>query len=152
MIRKPDVRLIAHRGNLRGRDPRRENQQQYIDDALELGYEAEVDLWALDGSLWLGHDTPQYETSLNWIEERHSRLWVHCKNVEAVDYLFGSSYNWFFHDQDDLTITSQGFVWCYPGVSLPSQEFVMLSFGQQEPTVPDNVIGICSDYLASWSD
>jgi len=152
MAERSELRHIAHRGNLRGPIPSRENRQDYIDQALERGFEAEVDVWAINENLWLGHDSPQYETNLNWLEERSSHLWVHCKNLGAVDYLASTELNWFFHNQDDLTITNKGFLWCFPGMTLLSTEFVMLSFGHEKPPIPSNAIGICSDYPASWID
>lgn len=150
MVTVPELRLIAHRGNLRGPEPTKENRQDYVDQALTMGFEAEIDVWGSDGKLWLGHDSPQYETNFTWLEERSLSLWVHCKNVAAVDYLSGSPLNLFFHNQDALTITSQGIVWCLPGVSLPSKKFVMLSFAAEKPPIPTNAMGVCSDYLASW--
>ena len=45
--------LISHRGNLMGRDPETENSPQQIRKALSLGFEAEVDVWCVDGE-WRG--------------------------------------------------------------------------------------------------
>ena len=38
--------LISHRGNINGRQPNLENLPEYIDSALELGYDVEIDIWA----------------------------------------------------------------------------------------------------------
>lgn len=53
--------LISHRGNLNGPDSR-ENHPDYIDTAIESGYQVEIDL-RFDGNFYLGHDDPQYKVS-----------------------------------------------------------------------------------------
>ena len=37
--------LIAHRGNISGIDDARENSPKYISEALNIGYDVEVDVW-----------------------------------------------------------------------------------------------------------
>jgi hypothetical protein len=73
--------LISHRGNIDGKKPHFENSPSYIDEAIELGYDVEVDLWLVNDKFYLGHDEPQYEIDFKWIEDRDDRLWVHCKNI-----------------------------------------------------------------------
>ena len=36
--------LISHRGNINGRDEDRENHPEYIQEALDRGYDVEIDL------------------------------------------------------------------------------------------------------------
>ena len=50
--------LISHRGNLHGKQPERENTVQYINEALDKGFDVEIDLWGKDNFLYLGHDGP----------------------------------------------------------------------------------------------
>jgi hypothetical protein len=78
--------LISHRGNIAGRIPEAENRPAYIQDTLVLGYDVEIDVWYIDGLIYLGHDKPQYGIDFRWIQDRFNRLWIHCKNVEAVVY------------------------------------------------------------------
>jgi aryl-phospho-beta-D-glucosidase BglC (GH1 family) len=66
--------LISHRGNLNGPNPERENSPKYIDEAIEAGYDVEIDIWLNDGILYLGHDSIQYETSLQWLKNRKDKL------------------------------------------------------------------------------
>ena len=47
---------ISHRGNIDGKKPHLENSQSYIDEAIELGYDVEVDLWHVDGNFFLGYE------------------------------------------------------------------------------------------------
>ena len=71
--------LISHRGNINGKNVEMENHPSYIDTALNLWYDVEIDVWYIDGVLFLGHDNPQYEVSLEWLEHRSPSLWIHCK-------------------------------------------------------------------------
>ena len=54
--------LIAHRGNTEGPRPEKENHPRYIDRAIDLGYDVEVDICgSFDTGLHLGHDEPQFK-------------------------------------------------------------------------------------------
>ena len=43
--------LISHRGNIDGPNEVRENSPYYIMEALEAGYDVEIDLWSRNGIL-----------------------------------------------------------------------------------------------------
>ena len=64
------MKLIAHRGNLDGSDPDKENYPSYIQRALKLGYDAEIDVWHIDDKWYLGHDDPRYEIKYNFLFDR----------------------------------------------------------------------------------
>ena len=36
--------LIAHRGNVNGKNPERENTIEYIEEAIKKGYHCEIDI------------------------------------------------------------------------------------------------------------
>ena len=48
------MKIISHRGNIRGASPDKENRPSYIDCAIGSGYDVEIDLRMIDGELWLG--------------------------------------------------------------------------------------------------
>ena len=50
------MKIISHRGNIKGPLPDQENRPSYIDCAMGSGYDVEIDLRIVDGELWLGHD------------------------------------------------------------------------------------------------
>lgn len=117
--------LIAHRGNLNGPNPKDENHPNYITFALDKGYDVEIDVWYMDSGWWLGHCKPTYKMSLDWFEDKKLKLWIHCKNSEALEWFVKndtrvgvSSPNYFWHQNDDYTLTSHGFVWVYPNKKL----------------------------------
>ena len=142
--------LISHRGNIDGRFESYENEPTYVDRAIDEGYDVEIDVWYKDDRLWLGHDEPQFEISYEWIADRLERLWIHCKNVEAVEFFAQHEYNYnfFWHQEDTLTLTSKGYVWVYPGKQpIKNSIAVMPEIHQEDVT---DCFGICSDFIKQY--
>ena len=107
------MRIISHRGNIRGRVPGRENAPSYIDCALGNGYDVEIDVWDIDGEFWLGHDEPQYKVSWKWMANRAELIWIHCKDITTLHEFTKyehAGYKYFWHDQDDHTLTSNKYI------------------------------------------
>jgi len=145
--------LISHRGNLNGRIPERENRIDYIEEALEQGYNVEVDVWGKDGKMYLGHDEPQEEVRCHFLS--NVKLWVHAKNIEAVDSIkrwnrnTANKVHWFWHENDHITLTSLDFVWVYPGKEMPYGSIAVMP--EQFPDWnTESAIGICSDYIQTY--
>ena len=133
--------LISHRGNLNGKSDR-ENSPDYIEEALDQDFDVEIDVWYIDGEFWLGHDIPQYKVSEGFLE--HPSLWCHAKNIDAL-YVMNTNYHihCFWHQEDDVTLTSREFFWTYPGKELTESSIAVLP--DSKPTV--KVKGICSDFI-----
>ena len=115
-------KLISHRGNINGKNELLENNPNYIDIAIELGYDVEVDMWIDNDGFYLGHDEPTYPITFNWLMERSLKLWIHCKDLKTIEELKRleeenglRDIHYFFHNTDDITITSYGKLWVYPG-------------------------------------
>jgi hypothetical protein len=148
------IYLISHRGNINGRIEEAENRPDYIDDAIRLGYDVEIDIWVKNDILYLGHDVPQYEIPLEWLLHRKGRLWVHCKNVDAMEYIYDTDLNYFWHDTDTMTLTSKGHIWAYPGrqpirksIAVMPELKYMLTGVKEDLSVCS---GICSDYIQKY--
>jgi hypothetical protein len=143
------MRLISHRGNLSGPNSEKENSPEYIKIAYELGYDVEIDLWSNDTEMFLGHDEPQYKIDYEFINSMSDRLWVHCKNLEALyccEFLL-KDINYFWHQSDDFTLTSKNIIWTYPGKYLtPNSVLVMPELNKFADIGPD-VYGICTDEI-----
>ena len=77
------MKIISHRGNINDCNENQENSPNYIDRAIELGYDVEVDIRYLNDGFYLGHDVPQYKVQSDWILTRKAKIWFHCKNLEA---------------------------------------------------------------------
>jgi hypothetical protein len=143
--------LISHRGNIDGPIKELENEPKYIDSAINLGYDVEIDIWSINKLLFLGHDQPQYSININWLEERIDLLWIHCKNIDALQEIYSISnkkFNYFWHQEDTVTLTSKGFIWAYPG-----NQPIKNSIAVMPEINNDNVKkckGICSDYIKNY--
>jgi hypothetical protein len=144
------MKLISHRGNIDGRFESYENEPNYIDKAISDGYDVEVDVWVIAEQIYLGHDTPQYGVPFRWFRDRISKLWIHCKNVEAIQLFksVGYEFNFFWHQTDVLTLTSTGYVWVYPG-----NQPIENSIAVMPELFNDNIskcCGVCSDYIVKY--
>ena len=141
---------ISHRGNINGKIEPRENEPGYIDLALNKGYDVEIDIWCIEQALLLGHDSPQYKVELSWLVDRMSKLWIHCKNIDSVVYFkrCNHNFNYFWHQQDDVTLTSHNFIWAYPGKQPIDGSISVLPEINNENT--DICLGICSDFIEKY--
>ena len=153
-------RLIAHRGNLDGPNPEKENHPDYIHAAVQEGYEVEVDLWMVDNNLYLGHDSPQYRISQKYLDLIGSAnfLWAHAKNIEALQYLTAFEnapttrrWNYFWHQEDDYAITSLQYIWAYPGKKLTNNSICVLPERANYDILSlQSCKGICTDYAYEY--
>lgn len=140
--------LISHRGNLDGPNPEKENHPNYVGAALYDGYHVEVDVWYVDGEFVLGHDAPTYQVGYQWFY--NSRLWCHCKNIEALYKLSPNPLvNAFMHGEDDAVLTSQNYIWTYPKstLKLTDKSIAVLPERTEEWPGLNNCFGICTDYV-----
>ena len=143
--------LIAHRGNINGPIPSRENHPTYIQEALDKGFDVEIDVWLINNTIYLGHDGPQYE--LSQFSLSNPRLWCHAKNLAALEYLLEHNCHTFSHDRDDYILTSNKYIWAYPGQPLSSQTIcVMPERAKYTPQELAICKGICSDYIMSYQN
>jgi hypothetical protein len=141
--------LISHRGNINGPIPEKENHPDYIDEAIALGYDVEIDLWNVEGVLLLGHDEPQYGVSQEWLNERIHKLWVQCKNIEAMEWMNSvGSFIYFWHQEDTLTLTSFSHIWAYPGKQPIKNSIAVMPEINNDSTTACK--GICSDYIQNY--
>ena len=141
------MKFISHRGNLVGREPEKENLPSRIEECLDLGLDVEVDVWRVGEKFYLGHDKPDHEIDIEFLKK--AGLWCHAKNYQALEtMLLDSRIHYFWHQEDDYTITSQGFPWVYPGKRLLINSVcVMPERADYADEEIDSCYGICSDYI-----
>lgn len=147
--------FIAHRGNTAGKNVALENSPEYILDALSLGFDVEVDVWYHEGALYLGHDGPQHHigltpATLDFLSDR--RVWCHAKSIETLHVLLElKTVHCFFHKDDDVTLTSRGYVWTCPGRELGVRSIcVMPELVCNKDTSLLRCAGICSDTIEEY--
>jgi hypothetical protein len=149
------MKYISHRGNINGRIDDAENHPHYVYDTIVMGYDVEIDVWYVDGKLWLGHDEPQYEVELDWLVKQSPFLWIHCKNTEALSYfsqynIGNDTFNFFWHEEDTATLTSKGYIWAYPGKQPIEGSIAVMPEIHNDDTI--GCWGICSDYVKKYKD
>jgi hypothetical protein len=145
------MRFIAHRGNVHGRIQEFENKPDYIDEALGLGYDVEVDVWVFEDTIYLGHDGPDTKVTLQFLLDRKDKLWCHAKNLDALTLLLHCGLHCFTHDTDDYTITSLNHIWAFPGKDLNAHSIcVMPERAQYEKKELENCYAICTDDITHY--
>jgi len=137
--------LISHRGNINGRKPQLENGERYCQEAIDAGYNVEIDVWYTD-TWWTGHDRPQYRVDEDFFLKEE--VWCHAKNIEALYRLLKLKAHCFFHQNDNVTLTSKGFVWTSPTQQLTDKSICVLPELQRIDTIL--CAGICSDFIERY--
>jgi hypothetical protein len=139
---------ILHRGLMNGPDHENENKEELLWKRLSEGWDIEVDMWIKDGQIWLGHDKPgDLLQDMRLLESRST--WIHCKNIAMLQYMTehkpGAAF--FSHDSDEAVITSNGFIWCYPGFQAGKHSIVVMPERASGMKFDSLLLGgICSDY------
>ena len=139
---------ILHRGLLKGPDPALENREELLLQRIGEGWDVEVDLWLTEEGLWLGHDGPERPLQ-NLKLLSCPKAWIHCKNLAMLTYMVthrpGAPF--FSHDKDEAVLTSNGYIWCYPGAQAGPQSIAVMP--ERVPSMlldSSTLYGVCSDY------
>ena len=136
--------VISHRGNIDGPNKEKENKPDYIKDALK-SFNVEIDVWYIDKKWFLGHDEPQYLVDLSFLKQ--SGIWCHSKNIEGLRQLmeYSNEINCFWHQKDDVALTSFGYMWTYPGKTLTNKSIAVLPEKGDFKNLKF-AAGICTDF------
>ena len=139
--------LISHRGNINGSNPKMDNNPEYIQKALDLGYDVEVDVWSIDKQFYLGHDEPQYKIERSFLQNK--KLWCHAKNIEAFYRMIDDNkIHCFSHDKDKVALTSRGYFWSAFEDEMTSKSICVMPPSSRD--LPKNIAGVCSDYIERY--
>jgi hypothetical protein len=143
--------LISHRGNIDGPNIEKENHPDYILNAFKRGFKVEIDVWFVNGKWCLGHDRPIYE-NVRYDFLLNSSYWLHAKNGDAFYKLVNDpDINAFYHTTEKWVLTTQKFIWTYPGETLyPKSICVLPELGYNGDL--SNCVGICSDYIEKYKN
>lgn len=144
--------IISHRGNLSGKDLATENKPEHLVEVMQR-FSVEVDLRVKNDKLYFGHDEAQYEINHDFLNTYREKLWVHCKDKEAFEFALKDNLNCFWHQTDDYTITSKGYVWAYPGKERVGSLCIIAVpevFWTVEETKNKHFLGVCTDYPLSY--
>jgi hypothetical protein len=147
------MKLIAHRGNINGPVVEKENNPDYILDAIKIGYDVEIDVWFLNNRWYLGHDKPDYEIKKDFFLENKDYLWCHAKNIDGLYNMTTMNLNYFWHQNDDYTVTSRKNIWVYPGKQLINNSICVMPENNNlnlEYITNKKCAGICSDFISNY--
>ena len=143
------MKIISHRGNTNGKNPLYENTLDYLKHACNIGFDVECDIIEQQGLLYFGHDKPQELADLTFLQS--SKVWCHAKNTGAIELLSTLNTHYFWHENDAATVTSKGYIWCYPEHYVNSKKAVWLDvFGNTLPTDLSNIYGVCTDNAKNY--
>ncbi len=136
---------ISHRGNISGPNRENENNPKYISKALQLGFNVEIDVWYNEG-WFLGHDEPEYKINENFLLD--PSLWCHAKNLQALKIMIENNVHCFWHQEDDYTLTTKGYIWTYPDRLICSRSIIVCKTPEDTINYSNmDLYGICSDYV-----
>ena len=142
--------VIAHRGNINGPDKEKENNPDYLLEAIDKGYYVEADLWILlsenKEKLYLGHDEPQYEIEIEFLLNIKNKLFCHCKNIRALEFIVTKypEIECFFHDIEEFVLTSKNKIWTNVGKELTKNSICVMPERINQTAI--NCLGVCTDY------
>ncbi len=158
------MRYISHRGNLTGANKNDENTIPYIAAAVEKGFEVEIDLWRVKNRWFLGHDNPEIEIDDNYLIAHRFLFWIHCKNREALSgvrnlSVYDAPLHYFWHQEDQYAMTSNGWVISYPGrdaclpraVCMCPEQFLLQDQISQY-LIDQGFHAVCSDYIETLAN
>ena len=140
-------KLISHRGNTNGPNQNLENSIEYIESAIIKGFDVEIDVMYIENKFYFGHDKPQYLVDRSYIDSIKDKAWFHCKNFDAL-YEFSKMIDvrYFWHENDSFTLTSNDFIWTYPGKTI-SDRSIIVDLTWDAKLKNKLAYGICGDYL-----
>lgn len=107
------MKFVSHRGNLTGKEIENENTIKQIEKAINLGFDVEVDVWKVNGQIYLGHDKPENKIDISFLLKNIDWLWIHAKNFDIVSVLVYNDLHWFWHENDKFTLTSKNKIWTF---------------------------------------
>lgn len=139
---------IAHRGNVDGAKPESENNPIQLVAAISAGFDVEVDVWVEDGLFFLGHDNPLHPVDESYIKDISKYAWYHCKNLEALEKFTKDfpEYRYFWHENDRFTLTSNGYIWTYPGQPVTDKSIIVDLEASDLQKYGEIPYAICTDY------
>lgn len=141
--------LISHRGNINGRDQAWENYPKYVENALTKGYHCEIDVWYNEGNYYLGHDNPEHKVSYQFLQ--NEKLWCHAKTIESLNAMLNlENVHCFWHENDKYTLTSQNYIWAYPGYNVPAGSKSICVVPERCDMDVSNFFGVCSDFVERY--
>ena len=162
------LKFISNGGSIRGPDPVDRNSPKSVIDAIEAGFDVKIDVWffpdtASDsvppsdilsadgksskfGHYFLGHERPTHEVDYAFLEMHSNRLWIQCRNEEALQHFARMpSFECFRHVDDRSTLTSRRNIWTGESSLMLGDRNIAAMISDPKRLIGCNLLGICSD-------
>lgn len=139
--------LISHRGNINGENKEKENSPDYVLTASKK-YDVEIDVWLIEDQLYLGHDEPTYKINIDFL--MNDKFWCHAKNLAALEIMLKNDIHCFWHQTDDVVLTSKKFIWTFPGKELGKQNAIAVVPERVKNWNVSVAYGVCSDFVENY--
>jgi hypothetical protein len=136
--------VISHRGNIDGKNLDFENNPKHIQNLLDKGIDVEIDVWCYKNNFYLGHDEPLYKINKKFLLQK--KLWCHAKNLKSLENLLNFKTVCFWHQEDNYTLTSNGFIWTYPKMNV-NKKSIIVDLDISWKNKKYECFGVCSDYI-----
>jgi hypothetical protein len=90
--------FISYRGIYDGNNFQDSNTPNQIAKAFGMGFSCMVDVWRVDGKLYLGNDQPITEVTAKYLQGK--KFWINARNTDMQTWLATQSStlypNWFY--------------------------------------------------------
>ena len=119
------MELISHRGNIDGIIKEKENHPLYIDNAINMGFDVEIDVFYFENNFYLGHDKPDYIIEEKYFHDRSDVLYVHCKNIEAFILCRERGFKCFYHNSEKhVAVCNTNLIWTHDIIETTNQSII----------------------------
>ena len=139
------IKQISHRGNIYGVNKDTENNPHHIQKLLNHTLQVEIDVWYIRNNWFLGHDYPQYQVDLTFLLSKG--LWCHAKNLNSLYYMLKHGVeHCFWHQEDDYTLTSSGFIWTFPNKAI-NDNCIIVDLNPKWKLKNYKCWAVCTDFI-----
>ena len=147
--------LISHRGNINGVEGK-ENHPDYIDRAIEKGYDVEIDVRQDNRTgYYLGHEQMKHHLEKSGLIGLKQNLSRPAQDFGSLEILLILVLRVFYHDKELHTIIGNTQVIWSHNIEEASQNSIipLLELDKLQvwkDMIDEDVYGICSDYVGRW--
>lgn len=140
---------ISNRGNLTGMNSYKENSPDYIQIAIDSGFDCVVDVSYMEGVVYFGTANHLYIVDLEFIAKNNEKLWLRCANPQTLQYFFSLNNQIkciMFLLNEQLTSNQTLWLSSYNDIQSYNQIIIVMPEWSNWKTY-SNALGVCSNYI-----
>jgi hypothetical protein len=149
--------LISHRGNISGKNKKRENTIEYIQEAIDNKFLVEIDIISSNNKYFFGHCKKSIKENLdiNFLLKNSKNLLIHCKDLESILLLQNFNLNYFYHNNDNYAISSKKWIIShsknFANQLIENTIFMLPEKFNKDINIFRKCFGICSDVISFYA-